>query len=317
MANEKVPKKDSDSALGIKAKFERIKKFFKRSKKSLKEIKQELGVVTPWINLIRPNVGLLSSFGVLVGATISHSLIFPAIVFAVVAAFLISSAGIVINDYFDLDSDLVNQPQRPMPSGDISERAALLSWLFLTALGLLLAVYISQPFFTIALINVVVAFLYSWQLQNKAVVGNLADSFLAAVTFLAGGLIAGGFADLEPALIILATIAFLGNLSREIYKDVEDIRGDRRKRAETLPLIVGREKSTYLARIILILALLLAPAPFLLGYFGLIYLLLLMPVLLLSLYPIFISPKQPRRSQKILKLSMFGFMFIFLLAALV
>lgn len=314
MAGSRVPNKDEDSVLDIRNKITRIKKSLKQAKTKIEE---ELEKLRPWVKLIRPNIGILSSFGVLVGAIVSSNLVLPLALYALLAAFLIASAGIVINDYFDLASDLVNQPQRPLPAGDVSETSALGLWGIFTALGLALASLVSPTFLTIAAVNAAVAFLYSWHLQNKAVIGNLADSFLAAITFLAGGLITSGFAELELSLTILAMIAFLGNLSREIFKDVEDIRGDKRKRVETLPLIIGRRKSTYLAKIVLILAISLATTPYLLGFFGQIYLLLVSPVMLVSIYPVVISYRHPRKSQKVLKISMFGFMVAFLLAAVV
>ena len=48
-------------------------------------------------------------------------------------------AGMVLNDFFDFEQDLRQRPQRPLPSGRIGRRAALLTGWGLLALGVTLA----------------------------------------------------------------------------------------------------------------------------------------------------------------------------------
>lgn len=46
--------------------------------------------------------------------------------FGFFSVFLISASILVLNDYFDVETDRINAPQRPIPSGKISKSQALL-----------------------------------------------------------------------------------------------------------------------------------------------------------------------------------------------
>ncbi|HSO11313.1 MAG TPA: UbiA family prenyltransferase, partial [Anaerolineales bacterium] len=38
------------------------------------------------------------------------------------SVFLISATSLILNDYFDLESDRINAPERPLPSGVVTKR---------------------------------------------------------------------------------------------------------------------------------------------------------------------------------------------------
>jgi len=66
-----------------------------------------------------------------VGYSLARPDDFPLLLIAAVATSTIS--GNVINDYFDLDIDAVNRPERPIPSGTISDIHALVIYLIFIA----------------------------------------------------------------------------------------------------------------------------------------------------------------------------------------
>ena len=61
------------------------------------------------------------------------------VLMAAVVVFLVTGAGNSINDYFDHKIDAINKPQRPIPSGRISLKGALIYSLFLFAVGVIIA----------------------------------------------------------------------------------------------------------------------------------------------------------------------------------
>src|SRR5512139_1150182 len=69
------------------------------------------------LTLLRPHNMLASALAVVAGAVIAGD---P-------RAALVTGAGNILNDCFDLDVDRINKPRRPLPSGRIS-RGAALSW---------------------------------------------------------------------------------------------------------------------------------------------------------------------------------------------
>ena len=49
----------------------------------------------------------------------------PGVLLLLVIVTFITAAGNIINDYYDADIDAINCPERPIPSGRITRRAAL------------------------------------------------------------------------------------------------------------------------------------------------------------------------------------------------
>ena len=268
-----------------------------------------------YIQLMRPSVCVLSSLGMLIGIIIASSFLtiplLPAIL-AIIVAFIITGAGNVINDIFDIDIDKVNAPHRPLPSGDISKDVAMKFFLLLVAAGLILSFIVNLSFLLIAVINVIVLYVYSWKLKVMPLIGNIAVSWLASSTFIAAGFILSFSAPL--AILILAFISFFATFSREIIKDIEDVRGDMKKRARTLPIVAGFRVSKILASAFMAIAVLSLSLPFMLSIFSLTYLIGAVPAAVLALYALF---NPPEKSQKYVKIAMYLVFLGFLLGSFI
>jgi len=61
------------------------------------------------------------------------------LVLLALASMALYAAGMVLNDYFDLSEDCLQRPERPLPKGDISRRAAGIAGHGLLGLGLICA----------------------------------------------------------------------------------------------------------------------------------------------------------------------------------
>lgn len=265
-------------------------------------------------SIIRPNVCFLAVFGVLTGAILTSAGNPATILIALLAAFLICAGGNVINDYYDYEIDKINKPKRPLPSGKITPRKAVAYYLMLSAAGIALALAVSPAFFWIAIFNFTISALYAWKLKKIAIIGNITDSFLASVTFLSGALISTSFQGISSPVLILAGIAFLTTMGREIYKDIEDIKGDKALDAKTLPILVGSRTSMNLARIFVILGAASAIIPYIHNVFAVNYIISVIPCIIVLLYSIIL--KDPKKAQKIVKIGMFLGIFAFLVGAL-
>ena len=75
-----------------------------------------------------------------------------------ISASLIAAAGYVINDYFDIKIDKINRPERPLASGEISVKSAIIYYSIFSIIGLSLSVLISYTAFFIALLTVILLF---------------------------------------------------------------------------------------------------------------------------------------------------------------
>ncbi|WGI17815.1 UbiA family prenyltransferase [Methanonatronarchaeum sp. AMET-Sl] len=189
------------------------------------------------------------------------------IALAMVAAFLITGAGNTINDYYDLEIDMVNAPERPIPSGEIGQSTAKTLSIFLFILGITLSIFINVICFFIAIINSLLLFFYARNLKRTPLIGNLAVGVLVGSTFLFGGAAVEGLA-IAIILFILAATATVG---REVGKDIEDIKGDLGV-AETVATKYGIEHSSYIAVASTVVAVSMSPLPYTLNIFGVEYL---------------------------------------------
>ncbi len=255
-----------------------------------------------YIRILRPSVCFITVLGIIVGSIIAGVSDPFLVAIACIAGFLITGAGNVINDYFDSDIDRINAPHRPIPSGKISKNTAMRYGIAIDVIGLAAAWFINIYFFFIAVANSIVLAVYAWKLKRTPLIGNIATSYLAVSSFIAAGLIREFPLGLNSALIVVIVISFLGTVSREIFKDIEDIEGDRKMKARTLPIVWGAGRSSVLGYILMYSACGMFFYPVIAGMFGAYYLAFVVPALLLCIYTIKLPPS---RTQKILKIVMY------------
>ena len=221
--------------------------------------------------------------------------------------FLATGAGNAINDYFDANIDAINRPERPIPSGRISGVSAFSVSIALFAAGIMVSYFIGDwrvPLL-IAVFNSVLLYLYAKSLKRKIFVGNLSVAYLSGSTFLFGGS-AYGMKGIEVTAVLFL-LSMLATLAREIVKAIEDIEGDRKDGAVTLPVRIGERPSAYIASLVGILAVLLSPIPYLVGLFNMNYLIAVALSDVFFLYAVYLIllDTQFGKSSKYFKIAMF------------
>lgn len=187
---------------------------------------------------------------------------------AACAGGLIAAGANAINDYFDLEIDAVNRPERPLPRRALTRPQALTVWGVTSACGISLNVFLHWSAFLIAAAAVLVLVGYSAWFKRQVLVGNLVVAFMTGMVFLYAGVVAG-----DPGKgVIPALFAFLANFSRELVKDVEDLAGDRAQNARTLAVVAGPRIPLMLAAGTLGLLIVVTIVPYVAGMYGETYL---------------------------------------------
>jgi 4-hydroxybenzoate polyprenyltransferase len=156
--------------------------------------------------------------------------------FLVVSTASIAAAGYIINDYYDIKIDLINKPERVVIGSSLKRRKAMLGHTFLNFFGIGVALLISLKLALIVFLAAFWLWLYSNQLKRWALIGNISVALLTALSLLLVGVYYNNITSLIKAY---ALFAFSISLVREIIKDMEDLRGDARYGAKTLPIIWG------------------------------------------------------------------------------
>lgn len=189
-----------------------------------------------------------------------------------IAAFVLLSAGNAINDYCDYEIDRINRPRRPLPSGRIRRRDALIFAILLVIIGIWLGTLINRNATGFAILVSIALASYAFWLKRMPLIGNLVVSGLTGVTFVAGGVAI----DSVQATLIPAIFAFLFTTAREIVKDLEDVEGDLKNDVKTLailnPKLAKKIAIGFMASVVLF-----SPIPYLFGWYSWHYLVVVVP----------------------------------------
>ncbi|MGB3344044.1 MAG: geranylgeranylglycerol-phosphate geranylgeranyltransferase [Aequorivita sp.] len=177
----------------------------------------------------------------------------------VLATLCIAAGGYVINDVYDVIVDTINKPEKVLIGKKISETIAYRLFIIFNVAGVLIGFYLSNSigkpgFSALFIIFSALLYLYASYLKGIVLIGNLLVSVLVAMS-----LIIIAVFDLLPAItpenqsiqaaafrIVLyyALFAFFINFIREIVKDLQDINGDKKLDLQTLPIVLGRKRTT-------------------------------------------------------------------------
>ena len=261
------------------------------------------------VELTRPVNAVAAGALTFIGAFVAVGSSLPTVpvLAAVVATVLATGAGNAINDYFDREIDRINAPDRPIPRGAVSPKGALVFSvaLFLVAVALVLTL-LPLLAIGIAVFNLLALITYTEVFKGLPGVGNALVAYLGGSTFLFGTAAVWPVdTTVLASVVVLFLLAALSTLAREVIKDVEDVAGDREEGLNTLPIAVGERRALVLAAVLLGVAAVASPVPYLLGTFGVAYLVVVVPADLVMLYAGYEGFGDPTAGQSHLKYGMF------------
>lgn len=189
----------------------------------------------------------------------------------VLASLFIAAAGYIINDYFDINIDEVNKPERMVVDKHIHRRWAI-AWHFMLSITGLALTVLALPFFQkwyLVLANAIcigLLWFYSTNFKKSLLLGNMVISLLTAWTILiiffsklslADAIGSHGMPHVRffRLTFLYAGFAFIISLIREAVKDLEDIPGDQKYGCRTMPIAWGVNASKVYTAVWLIILL--------------------------------------------------------------
>ena len=266
-----------------------------------------------YLGLFRLGNCVMGAFGALLAAIVAGGIggleEYPVeILLSMGIVVLFTAAGNSLNDYYDRDVDKVAHPDRSIPKGLVRPKDALALSVVMFAATVVMSVFVNLWSFSIVVTSIVIMVGYESLLKAEGLAGNLAISWLTGALFLFGG----AAVDRMEIAWILAALAFLATLGREIVKDIQDVEGDRGSR-RTLPMRIGPRSSGAVASGALIGAVVLSPVPYLLDLLSIWYLAAVVVADGIFIYCALIHFGNPERGQKTAKLAMLAALAAFLL----
>ena len=231
--------------------------------------------------LMRLEHGVMIFLGILIGSLIAlKGDGFPEIdkfILTFFTALFLEASTFALNDYYDLEIDKKNKRlDRPLVRGDLSPKSALFLFYIFFPLGIISSYFVNLACFIIALITALLAILYDAKMKKIKLVGNFYIAYVMAIPFIFGGAavikVNVLLFEIDPAIYIIAFIAFLTGSGREIMKDVMDFEGDKEKGVKSFPKYIGARKSNIIAALFYLIAIVLSFLPLFMKQFEIYYL---------------------------------------------
>lgn len=227
------------------------------------------------IGLFRPDLSLAAGICVIVGEIVAlgHTPQIMDIILGFAVGFFISSSTLILNDYFDLEIDKINAPQRPLPSGLVKQSQVIILSVITTIIGLIAALSINYLALAVATIFWIIGFMYNWKLKRTGLLGNLLVSSSVAITFIFGGIVVGN--PWNPVVWCFSAIAFFIDLGQEIGVDALDMEGDKEINSQSIALKRGQNTALIISAVIFGVVILISFIPLIMGWMGLSYLIMI------------------------------------------
>ena len=182
---------------------------------------------------------------------IDHFLLFTSVI-------ITTASGYLINNYYDINSDKINNKNIEDLSKTFYGNCYLLH--LFTSLLVLFISDLSPGWLNLVIISHILVYLYSLKFQHWPVIGNLLVALLSSTVLLIPYWLTGTFWELENFNLsenlnqIFVIFCFLLTIKREIVKDMEDIQGDLKTGSHTLAIVAGQKFSKIILSILVLIS---------------------------------------------------------------
>lgn len=224
------------------------------------------------VRLFRPELPAAAGICVFTGQVLAAGRLPPltTALLGFLCGFAISSSALILNDLFDYEVDLVNAPDRPLPSGAVSRMDVIGLSAAATLAGLAAAALMGQAALLISIVFWGIGFLYNARYKQTGLPGNLMVCASVGVTFILGAVSMG--APWSPIVWTFAIMAFCIDLGEEIAGDAMDMEGDKKRGSRSIALVRGKQYALRVTIGLWALVVLISLLPAALGWLGASYL---------------------------------------------
>lgn len=183
-----------------------------------------------------------------------NSLVETKVHLIIAATAFILAGGYIINNFYDLEKDIINRPHRTRFQNLISDGFKLKFYLVLNTIGLLIAFIASWRIFIFFLIYGFLLWFYSHKLSKIVFVREMTACFLSVLAFFSLALY---FKMVAMSFVLYGASLFFALFARELYKDIIWLKGDVVNGYQSIASIKGIQFSKLLFQIILISSILI------------------------------------------------------------
>lgn len=161
----------------------------------------------------------------------------------------VMSNSMIINDLFDMNVDKINNPSRPLITGEITKSEAISLFSFITILNEVLTKQLPNVLQLYARLAMIIITLYTPIFKKIPLMKNMVCAGLVSFSILFCG---KSFSTNNILLYIAVQHVFAGSLHNEILLDIKDMEGDKQSNINTIPVLFGKRNAWKLATMILL-----------------------------------------------------------------
>ena len=161
----------------------------------------------------------------------------------------VMSSSMIMNDLFDMKIDKINNPTRPLITGEVSEKEAhIVNAAILLGVELLNMLYLPRKFQNMIHLILFSLFIYTPKIKKMTFLKNIYcasivsfSSYFSAILY-STSLNSPTIQNMSLLKLFSQTV-FLGSLFNEILLDIRDCEGDYVNNVRTLPVIYGNSNA--------------------------------------------------------------------------
>jgi geranylgeranylglycerol-phosphate geranylgeranyltransferase len=157
-------------------------------------------------------------------------------------------AGLYLSDFLDRNLDSIQKPQRPIPSGRIKPKEAIIVGTLFAFTGFFLTFLLT--FYNVILVFIVASlvFLYAYISKSRGLSGNVNRGLVTVAAYFFGVFaINTSLFTLPPYVWLLSIVFLLHDTNSNLVGAVRDIDGDKKGGYRTIPVAYGIQFSVYLS----------------------------------------------------------------------
>ena len=197
-------------------------------------------------NCIAPTLLLSFTGGWIMNPSFMNLLHSPNFITSTIITNLIMSASMILNDIYDINIDKINNPNRPLITGEVSKKEAYLYiFLLLSSTQYLSLNYLPSNLQTLIYFIIFEINIYTPFLKKILFVKNISCALLVSFSLFFTGLASSNELLMVNKnfnlLIVAMNFIFFGSLSNEILLDIKDHEGDKENNINTLSTYFSKD----------------------------------------------------------------------------
>ena len=212
--------------------------------------------LTAYIESIRPYTIIWCGLVSLAGSCIAFKT-FPSLNIAILVTIIPMmgwAAGLLLSDFLDRKLDEIEKPHRPIPSGKIKPKEAIIIGAIFAFTGLFLSFLLTINNIILVFIVALLVYGYARISKSHGIMGNLNRGFVTVAAF-----IFGVFSFEQPVyeipiyIWLLCFVFLIHDTNSNLVGAIRDMEGDKKGGYLTIPVKYGLKKSILISFVLTIL----------------------------------------------------------------